>query len=780
MKSAAVIFIMFQFSVIEGHSQSAWFPLNTGTNTYFYSIYFVDNNTGFAGGQNSMIKTTDGGVSWFNIFNNTVSSIQFLNYNTRFAIGVTVIKTTNGGLNWTFGSVPFAPLSISIVDSLVGYGCGYSGTGPLLMKSTDGGNSWFSLNPGIITYPFYTIHFPSRNVGFVGGGYQQEPNTFGIIRRTTDGGISWTTSYSPSNFLIESIFFLNEITGFAAGGRYMLKTVNQGNSWFIFQTPVFTSFYSIHFPNVDTGYAAGGRQETGVGRVWKTENGGSNWLSWFECLNYQNAMFRSAHFPSPAVGYVAGQNGTIMKTTTGGVSYLNPVGGNVPESFRLYQNYPNPFNPETKIRFDIAPNVNSHVKLVIYDILGREVSVLVNEKLAAGTYEVSWLGTDYPSGIYYYKLIGEDYSETRKLVLKGRIFCNGHCFLADGRLLGGGGHRHPVDPPDLWARGMLFSYIFDPVSETWSYQGPSNNPVRMSDGRWYPTLTLLGEPFELRGKVLASGGFRYNYAPVEPPTLVFNDSMEIYTPGLNANWEEINGATNPVIANYPGIHVIPFGSFAGQLLYSMPIHQAYRFNPNEPTSFWNTVGGPRELYRGGECSVLLPLTAGQTNAKIMIIGGLYSEDEPATNTCEIIEMNTTSPNWGYTGSTAYGRRNANAVLLPDGKVLLVGGNQQGLYYQSVRLTKVFNPSTGQWKSLISQNFPRRYHSTAILLPDGRVWSSGGEGEPPQGPSDNLEIYSPGYLFDDNRPQILSGPSQHNLRQYILNLNRCCFGFCGVN
>jgi len=73
--------------------------------------------------------------------------------------------------------------------------------------------------------------------------------------------------------------------------------------------------------------------------------------------------------------------------------------------------------------------------------------------------------------------------------LKARLFCSGHCFLADGNLVVGGGHRFPVDN-NVWARGMLFSYIFNPVNENWNYEGISPNHIRMQDGRWYPTLTL--------------------------------------------------------------------------------------------------------------------------------------------------------------------------------------------------------------------------------------------------------------------------------------------------
>lgn len=92
----------------------------------------------------------------------------------------------------------------------------------------------------------------------------------------------------------------------------------------------------------------------------------------------------------------------------------------VPGSFVLYQNYPNPFNPLTKIKFDIPSTrraMGMITKLAIYDAIGKEIAVLVNENLKPGAYEVAWNGTNYPSGVYFYKLVTGSYSESRKMVL---------------------------------------------------------------------------------------------------------------------------------------------------------------------------------------------------------------------------------------------------------------------------------------------------------------------------------------------------------------------------
>jgi len=94
---------------------------------------------------------------------------------------------------------------------------------------------------------------------------------------------------------------------------------------------------------------------------------------------------------------------------------IHNVNSSIPYSYALYQNYPNPFNPVTKIKFDLPKS--ALVKLIIYDAIGREIAVLINQKQPAGTYSVDWDGSNYPSGVYFYKLETDNYSETKKMVL---------------------------------------------------------------------------------------------------------------------------------------------------------------------------------------------------------------------------------------------------------------------------------------------------------------------------------------------------------------------------
>ncbi|MBI5403004.1 MAG: T9SS type A sorting domain-containing protein [Ignavibacteriae bacterium] len=119
---------------------------------------------------------------------------------------------------------------------------------------------------------------------------------------------------------------------------------------------------------------------------------------------------------------MADDSGHILKTTTGGISFINKTGNEIPDKYSLSQNYPNPFNPTTNIKYQITDN--KFVTLKVYDILGKEIATLVNEKLNAGEYVSEFNGSGLPSGVYFYRLSVEDplrqmvdFSETKKMLM---------------------------------------------------------------------------------------------------------------------------------------------------------------------------------------------------------------------------------------------------------------------------------------------------------------------------------------------------------------------------
>jgi hypothetical protein len=151
--------------------------------------------------------------------------------------------------------------------------------------------------------------------------------------------------------------------------------------------------------------------------------------------------------------------------------------------------------------------------------------------------------------------------------------------------------------------------------------------------------------------------------------------------------------------------------------------------------------------------------------KILIAGGGGAS---ATNTAEVIDLTSPAPEWRYVGSMAFKRKYVNATLLPDGTVLATGGTTRGGNDAAgaVLAAELWNPTTEQWTLMSSMKNYRLYHSNALLLPDGRVLvAGGGKPKPANGENQpNIEIYSPTYLFKGIRPTITAAPTDIGYHQ----------------
>jgi len=224
---------------------------------------------------------------------------------------------------------------------------------------TDAYSQWFPQNSGTINYLF-GVYFTDANTGTTVGGV-------GTILRTTNGGTNWVSQSSGTTNILRGVSFTDANNGTAVGVG---------------------------------------------GTILRTTNGGTNWISQ---ISGTTKHLMGVSFTDANNGTTVGYGGTILRTTNGGGTFVNQISSEIPERYSLYQNYPNPFNPTTNIKFNIPKS--SYVKLTIYDILGKEITTLVNEKLNVGSYEVGWNGSGYPSGVYYYKLITEEFADTKKMVL---------------------------------------------------------------------------------------------------------------------------------------------------------------------------------------------------------------------------------------------------------------------------------------------------------------------------------------------------------------------------
>jgi hypothetical protein len=293
------------------------------------------------------------------------------------------------------------------------------------------------------------------------------------------------------------------------------------------------------------------------------------------------------------------------------------------------------------------------------------------------------------------------------------MFCNGMVVLHDGRVLVNGGNLR-YDP----FYGERRNAVFDPATHTFT------DVQNMAHGRWYPTVTTLGD-----GRVMTFSGLS--------ETGGTNSTVEIYTVGSGWSQEYAAPWTPPL---YPRMHL----STDGRVFYAGQGPDSRFFNP--ATNTWTGVVANTNYtgQRGYGTSVLLPLTpANGYRPRVMIFGGA----SPATATTEIIDLSAPTPAWQYGPSMSQPRTQMSATILPNGKVLAVGGSTNNEDALTASLNAdLYNPATNTFSSAGANLFPRLYHSASLLLPDATVLLIGGN--PQRGSYEpRLENYSPAYLFN---------------------------------
>lgn len=368
----------------------------------------------------------------------------------------------------------------------------------------------------------------------------------------------------------------------------------------------------------------------------------------------------------------------------------------------------------------------------------------------------------------------------------GNLFCSGHSFLPDGRLLVAGGNNDQA--PDRFFSGIDKAALYNYATNQWT-------PLDQMNGmRWYPTNLTLGN-----GNVLVWGGTTISGG--------FNKTPQILEKQFNGNysWHSLNVRNeedyNLLYSwNYllsSGKVFVISGWFQKSWLLSLGDRfqraRLYRYPPKiEPTVDPAMDGVLLDPHDAGS-SVLYDTD------RIMIVGGFGFVPKYTVDT---IDFTTANPTWNRVGRMNHstnpnapsgGRRHHNATLLPDGKVLVTGGNQGSGFNNNclvnfVKMAEMWDPADpggpgpnldgelGKWKQLASATERRLYHSTAVLLPDGRVLTGGTtdyDEDPPLPVTTDcpthtnnfkMEIFSPPYLFNSDgtpaeRPQIISGPSQ---------------------
>jgi hypothetical protein len=307
------------------------------------------------------------------------------------------------------------------------------------------------------------------------------------------------------------------------------------------------------------------------------------------------------------------------------------------------------------------------------------------------------------------------------------LFCCGHAFLADGRLLAAGGTL-TYDP----FRGLRDALVFDPVARTWSAV-PS-----MAGGRWYPSLAPLPD-----GRIVAVSGLG------EDGNL--NVVPEVYSPA-DDEWAPL--ASPGPVPMYG--HLVLLAD--GRILYT---GGQYGGNNGQRPTLWDpATGDAREVpgltvpdLRNQSASVLLPPAQDQ---RVMVVGGGAADMHvmvPAVADAAVVDLTQPAPRYQPVAPLHHARMHLCATLLPDRTVLVNGG---AMMEESAAMAafdaEIFDPVTGTWLMGATSRVARLYHSVAVLVPDGRVVTAGSN---PARRTEELriEVYWPPYLFRGPRPAI---------------------------
>ena len=336
------------------------------------------------------------------------------------------------------------------------------------------------------------------------------------------------------------------------------------------------------------------------------------------------------------------------------------------------------------------------------------------------------------------------------------MFCAGHVTLPDGRvLIQGGTSAYPTNPAAVNYGGIKDSYIFNPDDNTFTKINDAN------EGHWYPTLTEMGD-----GDIWMAGGLKAD------------------TTGA-VNTEQFNSTTGQWAANskypqtwsfwglYPAMHLMA----DGRLFYSgshtfgngLPGSGAAVYNPT--TGQIAEIQGLREKdMRDQSASVLLPPAQDQ---KVMIAGGgNINGNNPGISLTDIIDLKAANPTYvPGPNLPGDGKMYLNSTILPDRTVLYSnGGKLNRDNSANVMTAAIYDPATNTMKTVPADPIGRNYHSSAVLLPDGRVIVLGSN--PGDGSFEmRISVYQPGYLFRGARPTITNVPAQATYGQnFNFNVN----------
>jgi len=413
-----LLIILFTISLFHYFTYSQWVQNTSGTSNFLTSITTISTTINYAAGfTGTFLRSTNSGQTWTTQTSPSASNINAISF-TPTGNGTTgwaatssgIFKTTNSGANWVQQGSTFPFTDILFPSLTTGFVLRSNNS---IHKTTNGGTNFTAVNytPNSLVGGNKIIQITGDNYLILG---VDNTNDTSFIFKTTNQGVNWT-QHSRITGVFFAISFMNSNTGIICGDNGVaMRTTNGGANWTSVTTGTTNDLVAIQSVTTNVFCMVGSS-----GTIKKSTNAGLNWLTQTCPVT---ANLRSIDmFSSDDFGLIAAAGGIILRTTNGGTfTAVMQNGSEVPESYSLGQNYPNPFNPNTKINFSIPSSGlhnRSNVRLAVYDILGKEVALLVNENLSSGNYSVDFEASSLPTGTYFYRLQAGEFTDTKKLVL---------------------------------------------------------------------------------------------------------------------------------------------------------------------------------------------------------------------------------------------------------------------------------------------------------------------------------------------------------------------------
>ena len=393
-----------------------WVPISSGTVSDLYSVQFVDNTGWIAGENGTILKSADAGESWTLLtggVSERLTSLSFVDNETGWAAGDggVIIKTTDGGGSWSAqnSGTNLNLLKIEFKNSNTGFALGESTN---FFRTDDGGTTWNLIYSDAYSKynATYDFSFYSTTRGWMCGGW-------GNIFRTTDGGYTWRQQFNSASIGFHCIDAVdsNNVYLAADDGVILFTTIGGGEPG---PTPVeLISFQaSVQKNNVTLSWSTA-TETNNHGFEVQRESKNDNWVTigFVEgngtTVNPHQYSFTDRNMLPGSYSYRLKQADFNGSSTISDAVNIEVA----PPAFSLSQNYPNPFNPSTDIGYQVPEA--GFVTLKVYNILGEEIAVLVNEHKTAGNYTVKFDAGNLTSGIYLYQLKADAVTLTRKLIL---------------------------------------------------------------------------------------------------------------------------------------------------------------------------------------------------------------------------------------------------------------------------------------------------------------------------------------------------------------------------